>query len=302
MPGEEAAAEGADGGDAEGSSGGNTAGAGRGAQGGFRAANGASGGAARGGSSSNGASGGWQPQDGQSSSGSMDDYGPAEPGMPIGQRAKRKKKSQQYSGSSSDDQSSGSDGDASGQYGSQRQAENEALLATRGPSPTADQVASLHRNRRPRKSKDEPTALEPEMIAGRRWGMSEPGASIGFEREVRVDVYPDRFVIADRFDISNNEGDSKQEVFEDFIKTLERHSREWGRPPTGFFWTPRLKFVVKPDANLQYEQINTLMNRSGLSTAREFTKSTEKQFGREASWTKPASAKKESATPVGAKQ
>ena len=120
------------------------------------------------------------------------------------------------------------------------------------------------------------------MLSGRRWGFSEAGASIGFEREVRVDVSQDKLVIAEKYTVPIEPGDSKQDTFEQFATTLDRYSHEWGRPPQGFFWTPRLKFVVKPEANAHYEQLNAMMTRAGVGTSHEFAKDNAKVvFGRE---------------------
>ena len=128
------------------------------------------------------------------------------------------------------------------------------------------------------------------MLAGRRWGYCEPGASIGFEREVRVDVSEDKLVIAEKHVIPVGQGETKQETFERFATALDTYSREWGRPPQGFYWTPRLKFVVKPEGNAPYEQVNAMMTRAGLATSHDFAKSSETlKFGRESpAATKPA--------------
>ena len=126
--------------------------------------------------------------------------------------------------------------------------------------------------RKPKPSSDEPDKqLEPEMLSGRRWGFSEPGASIGFEREVRVDVLEDRFIIAERITVPIAKDESKQEMFEQFATSLDRYSHEWGRPPQGFSG-PRLNFIVKPEASMHYEQLNSMMTRAGISSSREFTR------------------------------
>jgi hypothetical protein len=132
-------------------------------------------------------------------------------------------------------------------------------------------------NRRSKTSgNDDEKQLEPEMLAGRRWGFSDSGASIGFEREVRVDVQPDQIIIADKYPIPVEPGNSKQELFEQFATALDRYSHEWGRPPQGFFWTPRLKFVVKPEASSVYEQVSSMLKRAGMSTSHEFAKGASK--------------------------
>lgn len=157
----------------------------------------------------------------------------------------------------------------------------------------------------PQKSKpsreSENKQLEPEMLAGRRWGFSEQGASIGFEREVRVDVDNDKFIIAEKYVIPIKSDETRQEMFEQFATSLDRYSHEWGRPPQGFFWTPRLKFTVKPEASAHYEQLNSLMTRAGMSTTHEFAKTDAKiEFGGEPlTPVKPASKAANRAIPGG---
>jgi hypothetical protein len=151
----------------------------------------------------------------------------------------------------------------------------------------------------PSKSSDQANKpLEPEMLAGHRWGLCDPGAGIGFEREVRVDVAQDELRIAEKHSVRVGQGESKQETLEMFAAALDQHSRTWGRPPQGFFWAPRLKFVVKPNANGQYEQVNAMMTRAGLATSHEFAEDPKGlQFGR----TTPALVKPAAKTAFGAK-
>ena len=158
---------------------------------------------------------------------------------------------------------------------------------------------AAHPGEKPSKSSDQANKpLAPEMLAGRRWGLCDPGASIGFEREVRVDVAQDELRIAEKHSVPVGQGESKQETLEMFAAALDQHSRTWGRPPQGFFWAPRLKFIVKPNANGQYEQVNAMMTRAGLATSHEFADDPKAlQFGR----TTPALVKPAAKTAFGAK-
>ena len=235
---------------------------------------------------------------------SSDGWYEPEPGMPIGQRPNRKSaKSKTGSEGESDGPGGDSDGDGSyaqgdgssgsrsgGQPGSSRLSDSGSS-SPRFSHNKGSSTRSPHAGERPsKKSSDDDKPLEPEMLAGRRWGFCEPGASIGFEREVRVDVSEDKLVIAEKFTIPVGQGESKQETLELFATALDAYSHEWGRPPQGFFWAPRLKFIVKPEGNGHYEQVNAMMTRAGLATSHEFSKQNETiEFGRDtANSTKPA--------------
>lgn len=234
-------------------------------------------------------------------SGNIGGYGQAEPGMPIGKRPGSKaSSSNQGSGDASDGSESGDDssaqsavqpllglGGTSKRYGFS--GDDPPPRKKRGPRLSSD---SSRPNGKRSKSDDSDKPFEPEMLVGRHWGFGDAGAAIGFEREVRVDVSADKLVIAERYEVPIVEGQSKQETFELFVTLLDRHSHEWGRPPQGFFWTPRLKFVVKPEGALVYEQTNTMMTRAGMSTSHEFAKSNEViEYGRDVISNKKSSPK-----------
>ncbi len=253
-----------------------------------------------------------------------------EPGMPIGERPGRKPK-RKPANSAGTETDAGQTGDVAGdgeaaedsagvpqdipQNGgaagrgtrardsdssssSSRFSDNSSSASRFSHQPNSATRAA-HPGEKPSKSSDQANKpLEPEMLAGRRWGLCDPGASIGFEREVRVDVAQDELRIAEKHSVPVGQGESKQETLEMFAAALDQHSRTWGRPPQGFFWAPRLKFIVKPNANGQYEQVNAMMTRAGLATSHEFADDPKAlQFGR----TTPALVKPAAKTAFGAK-
>ena len=219
------------------------------------------------------------------------DFADREPNMPIGVRPGSKPgrpkgtsdvpSSGQATESADDSNDDGQvvDGSESQSNGSSSDRSNRTSLSDRDSSryrePNGSRFSSTPAKRGPKPKKPNDNSekqLEPEMLGGRHWGFSEPGASIGFERDVQVDVFADKLVIAGKYETPVDKDQSRQETFEAFVSSLDRHSRDWGRPPQGFFWTPRLKFVVKPEATALYERTNSMMLRSGLSTSHEFAK------------------------------
>jgi hypothetical protein len=224
------------------------------------------------------------------------EYDEGEPGMPIGQRPGHKPGS---AGSTSDpeegqvasDEESDAEGDGTGSSrsrpgnsaNSSRLSDNSSSSRRFSHDPR-NSTRAARPGERPSKNNDaSDKPLEPEMLAGRRWGYCEQGASIGFEREVRVDVSADKLVVAEKHVIPVGQGESKSETLERFAMALDMCSREWGRPPQGFFWAPKLKFVVKPEGNGHYEQVNAMMTRAGLATSHEFSKAAKPvEFGRTA--------------------
>lgn len=213
-----------------------------------------------------------------------------EPGMPIGERPGRKSKSAKSSGNTFDGTASSQGSSASEESTNEQERPQGASGGSPSPSrpgrlsdtsgsgrrfphiPGSPARAARPGERPPKSDMDPDKPLEPEMLAGRRWGYHEAGASIGFEREVRVDVFEDKMILAEKHVIPMGQGDSKAETLERVAMALDLCSREWGRPPQGFFWAPRLKFVVRPEGNAHYEQVNAMMTRAGLGTSHEFAK------------------------------
>lgn len=213
-------------------------------------------------------------------------YDLPEPNLPVGENPSKKRKPKATGslpdGSSSDAESESDDANDA-DYFAGKPRKSMPYDETTVPRSPKKPTMSPETGQKPKRSdNDASKQLEPEMLAGRRWGFSEPGSSIGFEREVRIDVSEDKLVIAEKYPVPINADDSRQETFEKLATALDKYSHEWGRPPQGFFWTPRLKFVVKPEANATYEQLNALMTRAGLATSHEFAKDPSKvEYGRE---------------------
>ena len=113
-------------------------------------------------------------------------------------------------------------------------------------------------------------AYDPQQLASHHWGLSEPGASIGLERELRVDVEPERFVIAGKHAVTVSEIDSKDNIFDRMVTVLDLQARDWGKPPQGFFWKPSLRFVVVKGGDANYEKVRPLIEEAGLSSTREY--------------------------------
>lgn len=125
-------------------------------------------------------------------------------------------------------------------------------------------------DRRSRKSRTSAGPLRPEDLAHRPWGLSEPGAAIGLEREVRIDVEPERYVIGKKQVIRIEDSETAEDSFARIVGVLDQQARDWGKPPKGFFWKPSLQYVIADGADANYERVHTLLERAGLSSTRTF--------------------------------
>lgn len=113
-----------------------------------------------------------------------------------------------------------------------------------------------------------------ENLQRRRWGVSDLSATIGMERPLNVVVSADRLVVDDKFLIRVGAGESKTDTLRMLLLAVDELARDWGRPPKGFYWVPKIQFQVGPGGIQHYERLNPSINRAGLKTSREFILST----------------------------
>jgi hypothetical protein len=106
--------------------------------------------------------------------------------------------------------------------------------------------------------------------AGLRWG-NTGGATIGLEQDVKVHVHHDRLVIEDRPALGIPAGASRQQLADSFNNRIEEVVSEWGPPPRRFHWMPRIRFVVHPGGNQQYERLNDAVKQWKLSSTVDFS-------------------------------
>ncbi|HYW78865.1 MAG TPA: hypothetical protein VE890_04775 [Thermoguttaceae bacterium] len=109
---------------------------------------------------------------------------------------------------------------------------------------------------------------------GENWGL--PGAadrSVGIKRPIRLDCYADRLVIVAPGDpygkrtipLSPNTEDS----VDDLISAIWNHMDSWGIAGNGMYWQPELRLYVDPNASDRYDQLQTLLDGSGLTVVRK---------------------------------
>ncbi len=112
-------------------------------------------------------------------------------------------------------------------------------------------------------------SLHKEAPYQRRWGLSDPRASIGFEREVTIRVEPARLVVGNAFAVSYTAETTTDQLSTGMLEAIERTARKWGRPPTNFYWVPTIRFQVGNDRILVYRHLTATAKSWGLETSAE---------------------------------
>ena len=90
----------------------------------------------------------------------------------------------------------------------------------------------------------------------RRWGHSDPRASIGFEREISVEVYPDHLIVGGAYLVRTEKARTPDQISVWMLEAIERTARSWGWPPKSFYWVPTLKFRVAYGAESLYRGLD----------------------------------------------
>ena len=130
-------------------------------------------------------------------------------------------------------------------------------------------IAVEDRRTRKKKSSERDAPSQPEDLVHHHWGYSEPGAAIGLERDVRMDVEARRFVIARKHAVKVEDTDSPEDTFAKIVTVLDLQARDWGKPAQGFYWKPSLRYVIADGGQENYERVKSLLERAGISSTIE---------------------------------
>lgn len=114
-------------------------------------------------------------------------------------------------------------------------------------------------------------ALPYEQLNRRKWGPHDPGATIGVEKPIRIRVDAESLVVADSLTLPVAAGWSREQIFNQLLLAIDQQAQTWGKPGTGFFWVPSLRFEVLPGGNTTYERVAPLVSKCGLSHSVEQT-------------------------------
>lgn len=102
-----------------------------------------------------------------------------------------------------------------------------------------------------------------------RWGLSDPRAGIGFEREITVWSSADTLRIGKGRILAVGKGESREELLRAVVAGIDAEARSWGRPPSSFYWVPTLRFVISPGGNRHYDRLKTGLQKFGLPSVAE---------------------------------
>jgi hypothetical protein len=104
----------------------------------------------------------------------------------------------------------------------------------------------------------------------RRWGYSNPQASIGFEHDVTIWIGARAIAVGGQPPVAINQADSTRRLTAIVTSALNREAQTWGRPPDHLYWVPNVKFIVSPGGNLTYERLRPAIEQHGLVSSVDY--------------------------------
>jgi hypothetical protein len=164
----------------------------------------------------------------------------------------------------------------------------------RGPSPVSDPSSPMQPAAplrpgewRPREEFEPPPKHEEEpdnkkrrkdtkSLAEKRgedWALRKASnRAVAVTRPIRIDCYADRMVLAqgtgDRKIIAINPANPEKSI-DKFMAAVWEHMDSWGMAGKGMYWKPILNVYVTPGAESQFEDMETLLQGSGLTIERK---------------------------------
>jgi len=102
------------------------------------------------------------------------------------------------------------------------------------------------------------------MRAARRWGISNPNATLELEKRVTLIVRNDQIAVANRYAVSRKEGDASFEMVNRTMQALEQVARQWGKPPERFCWVPSVTLGVAPDGGELSVVLTRALRKEGV--------------------------------------
>lgn len=116
-----------------------------------------------------------------------------------------------------------------------------------------------------------PRSRRGEKIDARRWGSPSPDATIGFERELRIQIQDDRTIVGQIQIPTQSTSMTRKEFEESVVVAIDREVRSWTQPPSGFYWVPKVHFHVGKGGGGRYEHLHNELRDLGLSTVATHT-------------------------------
>jgi hypothetical protein len=103
----------------------------------------------------------------------------------------------------------------------------------------------------------------------RKWGIHSRRATIGFKRQIQIDLYAQEIRVAGGASIVVDQNKTYDQLSNELVAGLESEVLAWGRPPENFYWVPDVKFAVHKDGFQHYERAKAAFEAVDVATTVE---------------------------------
>jgi hypothetical protein len=141
----------------------------------------------------------------------------------------------------------------------------------------ANQSGALSVSRPLQRTRDKRTQFSKATLRNRRWGNSRPGAGIGFERKVIIQVDAERLIVGRNYRIDlDSLNRNNPELLERVLDGIEREASAWGMPPASFYWIPKIRFQIGPGGSNTASELKDSLKQAGLFSQLEYIQTSSK--------------------------
>ncbi len=106
---------------------------------------------------------------------------------------------------------------------------------------------------------------KPSRPAMSNWQSSALGGGIAVQREVTIRVSKNAFTLANQPRVQIDL--ALADLGTTLSTALDVHVRQWGSAPKGFYWKPRIEFIVHPNATETYARMKSIVDRWSLDSS-----------------------------------
>lgn len=99
----------------------------------------------------------------------------------------------------------------------------------------------------------------------RKWGYSDPQGTIGFERDIDVQIEANRIVMGHQV-IPIDRETTREELTQRMLTAVELRTRTWGHAPKNFYWAPTLNVTIGTGGEPHYQALQGPLGQWGVPT------------------------------------
>ena len=107
-------------------------------------------------------------------------------------------------------------------------------------------------------------AMKNERRAGQRWGQGSPTAIIAVQKDIAAEIDTGGLTIGSQPPILWGEEGVTVQTLTAVYAAVEKEVNGWGEPPHNFYWSPRLRVVVRPGGVRHYDLLKPRLAKANL--------------------------------------